>query len=145
MRQPAQAADLDRGEWLCGFHLESWGIFYLLEAFGHLALAEGEPERAARLWGAAERLGESIRTVLALAEQSEHERSLAAARWAGRGGLCSRTGRWSDDDIGRSHRLCPGEVPVERPHRCSISPSGSYRLARHTSLPQAGEGKGERG
>ncbi len=60
----------------------SWGIFYLLEAFGHLALAEGEPERAVWLWGAAKRLGEAIGTVLAPAEQPEHERGIAAARAA---------------------------------------------------------------
>lgn len=58
----------------------SWGIFYLLEAFGQLALAEGEMVRATRLLGAAERLGESIGTVLIPAEQAEHERSVAIAR-----------------------------------------------------------------
>lgn len=59
-----------------------WGIFYLLEALSHLALAEGEMERAVRLWGAVERLGESIGTVLAPAEQAEHEQGAATARAA---------------------------------------------------------------
>ncbi len=59
-----------------------WGIFYFLEAFGRLALAEGQPVRATRLLGAVERLGESIGTALAPAEHVEHERCLALARAA---------------------------------------------------------------
>lgn len=50
--------------------------------FGHLALAEGELERAVRLLGAAERLGESIGIVLAPVEQPNRERSIAAAKAA---------------------------------------------------------------
>ncbi|MCS7179511.1 MAG: BTAD domain-containing putative transcriptional regulator [Anaerolineae bacterium] len=60
----------------------TWGIFYLLEAFAHLVLAEGEPVRATWLWSMVERLGQSIGTALTPAEQAEHERGVAAARAA---------------------------------------------------------------
>ncbi len=60
----------------------AWGVFYVLEAFGHLALAEGQPARATRLFGAVERLGETIGTALVPPDQAAHERGVAAARAA---------------------------------------------------------------
>ncbi|NLF15337.1 MAG: tetratricopeptide repeat protein [Anaerolineaceae bacterium] len=56
----------------------AWGMFYSLEAFAYLATARGQFERAARLFGAAERLGESIGTLMAPSERVEHERDVAA-------------------------------------------------------------------
>ncbi len=56
----------------------SWGVFYSLEAFGYLATAGGQFERAARLFGAAEYLGEIIGTLMAPSERVEHERDVAA-------------------------------------------------------------------
>lgn len=60
----------------------TWGIFYLLEAFALLAIAEGQMERATRLFAASEHLGKSIGTRLAPSEQIDHEGGLAAARTA---------------------------------------------------------------
>jgi len=53
-------------------------MFYALEAFAYLATAGGQFERAARLFGAAERLGETIGTFMAPSERVEHERDVAA-------------------------------------------------------------------
>lgn len=58
----------------------SWGLFYLLEAFACLAVAEAQWERAARLFGAVERLGETIGATLAPMEHAEFERDIAATR-----------------------------------------------------------------
>jgi len=60
----------------------SWGLFYLLEALACLAAAEAQWERAARLFGAAERLGETIGSLIAPIERAECERDMAAARAA---------------------------------------------------------------
>ncbi len=58
----------------------SWGLFYLLEAFACLAVAEEQWERAARLFGAVARLGETIGAPLAPIERIELERDMAATR-----------------------------------------------------------------
>jgi len=60
----------------------SWGLFYLLEALACLAVAEAQWERAARLFGAAERLGKTIGVLIAPIERAECERDMAAARAA---------------------------------------------------------------
>ena len=60
----------------------SWGLFYLLEAYACLAAAEAQWERAARLFGASARLGEAIGVAMASIEQVECDRDTAAARAA---------------------------------------------------------------
>ncbi len=59
-----------------------WGIFLLLNAVGYLAAAERQFERAARLLGAADHLGESIGASLFQTDRADHETSVAAARAA---------------------------------------------------------------
>ncbi|RCK72700.1 MAG: TPR repeat:Bacterial transcriptional activator domain:Tetratricopeptide TPR_4 [Anaerolineae bacterium] len=60
----------------------TWGLFYLIEAFACLAVAEAQWERAVRLFGAAEHLGEMIGAVMAPIERAECERNTSAARAA---------------------------------------------------------------
>ena len=60
----------------------SWGLFYLLVAFACLAAAEAQWERAARLFGAVERLGATIGAPMVPIERTECERDTAAARVA---------------------------------------------------------------
>lgn len=50
-----------------------------LEAYAGLAIAQAQPERAARLWGAAERLREVIGVPASIAERDEYEPALALA------------------------------------------------------------------
>lgn len=57
-----------------------FGILYALEAFGYLAAAENQPRRAAQLFGAAERLQQTIGTSLVRLEQREHDRCAMIAR-----------------------------------------------------------------
>ncbi len=52
------------------------GIAHSLEALADLAAAQRELKRAARLWGAAERLRETIGAPLPSYERSEYERSI---------------------------------------------------------------------
>ena len=59
---------------------DKWGIAYSLGRFGVLAATIGMPERAARLWGAAEALRESIGTPLVPAELEIQQRGLELAR-----------------------------------------------------------------
>ncbi len=58
---------------------DKWSIADSLEAFATLAFAEEEPERAARLWGAAEALREAIGTALPGPDQRRHDHDVAAA------------------------------------------------------------------
>src|SRR5262249_10244596 len=51
-----------------------------LEGLAGIAWAQGQPERAARLYGAAEALREAIRAPLPPADHAEHERLVAAVR-----------------------------------------------------------------
>jgi predicted ATPase/DNA-binding SARP family transcriptional activator/uncharacterized protein HemY len=60
---------------------EKWCIASLLEEFVKLA-AQRQPERAARLWGAAEALREAIGTPLPPKERKEYGRQIAALREA---------------------------------------------------------------
>ena len=60
----------------------SWGLFYLIEAFACLAVAEAQWERAVRLFGAVEHLGEIIGAVMAPTERAECEQNTTAARAA---------------------------------------------------------------
>lgn len=60
----------------------TWGLFYLIEAFACLAVAEAQWERAVRLFGAVEHLGERIGAVMAPIERAECERNTSAARTA---------------------------------------------------------------
>jgi non-specific serine/threonine protein kinase len=55
-------------------------VAYCLEGFAGLAGARAQGARAARLWGAAEALRETISDPLAPADQPEYDRSMAAAR-----------------------------------------------------------------
>src|SRR5262249_25109293 len=57
------------------------GFPWSLEAFARLA-APGEPARAARLWGAAEALRDSLGLPLPRNEREEYDRSVAAVREA---------------------------------------------------------------
>jgi predicted ATPase/DNA-binding SARP family transcriptional activator len=58
----------------------SYGLFYALAAFGCLAAAEGRLERAARLCGATERVGEAAGVVMVPHERTWYDRAVAAAR-----------------------------------------------------------------
>jgi non-specific serine/threonine protein kinase len=58
------------------------GIAASLEAFARLAGAEGQPERATRLWGAAEALRAAIGSPLPPSEREEYDRQVAAVREA---------------------------------------------------------------
>jgi predicted ATPase/DNA-binding SARP family transcriptional activator/DNA-binding CsgD family transcriptional regulator len=55
-------------------------VAYCLEGFAGLAGARAQGARAARLWGAAEALRETISDPLAPADRPEYDRSMAAAR-----------------------------------------------------------------
>lgn len=55
-----------------------WGLGFALDAGATLALAEGNPEHAALLLGAAEAAFEHLRYLLAPIERDEHARTLAA-------------------------------------------------------------------
>ncbi len=56
------------------------GIAYSLEGFAGLTIAQGQPEQAARLLGAADTLREAIGVPLPPADRAEYERTIAAAR-----------------------------------------------------------------
>jgi predicted ATPase len=56
------------------------GIGRVLERLAAVAVAQAEPERAARLFGSAEGLREAMGAPLPPAERAEHERSVAAVR-----------------------------------------------------------------
>src|SRR5207302_3218416 len=51
-----------------------------LEGLAAVAVAQGRPERAARLFAVAEALREAMGVVLTPADPAEHDRSVAAAR-----------------------------------------------------------------
>ena len=53
---------------------------YTLEMFAELATDEGQPERAARLWGAEERLWKAIGAGMNAHEREEHDSIIAEAR-----------------------------------------------------------------
>jgi non-specific serine/threonine protein kinase len=57
-----------------------YGLFYSLAAFGCLAAAEKRLERAARLYGATERVGEMTGIVMVPHERTWHDPAVAAAR-----------------------------------------------------------------
>jgi hypothetical protein len=59
-----------------------FGIAQNLEGLAAVAVAQGQPERAARLIGAAEALREVIGAPLPPADRAEHDRSVAAGRTA---------------------------------------------------------------
>jgi len=56
------------------------GIAHSLEAFANLAVAQRQPRKAARFWGAAERLRETIGAPLPPFERTEYERDVASAQ-----------------------------------------------------------------
>ena len=58
------------------------GIARCLEALAELWGAQGQPERMARLLGAAQTLREAVRSPLPVSERTRHERRVAAARAA---------------------------------------------------------------
>jgi tetratricopeptide (TPR) repeat protein len=60
----------------------SRGIFQNLEELAAVAVAQGQPERAARLFGAAEGLREALGAPLPPVDRAEHDRSVAAVRTA---------------------------------------------------------------
>lgn len=53
---------------------------FFLEGLAHIELLQGEPAKAARLWGAAEQLRAAKGTPLAPVYQTEHQRLVAVAR-----------------------------------------------------------------
>jgi len=57
-----------------------WSARHVLESFGQLAAAERQFERAARLFGAVEHLGETLRNALLPTERVEHDRAVPMAR-----------------------------------------------------------------
>ena len=57
-------------------------IAFCLEGLGRVALAEGQPERAIRLWGAADKLRSAIQAPLPPPDRPLHERTAAHARGA---------------------------------------------------------------
>ena len=57
------------------------GVAYALEHLAGVATADGEPERAARLFGAAEALREAIGTPLPPSERTGHERDVQSVRY----------------------------------------------------------------
>ena len=58
------------------------GIAETLEAFAPLKATQSQPERAARLWGAAEALREALHSPLSPNEREEYDRNVTAARAA---------------------------------------------------------------
>jgi predicted ATPase/DNA-binding SARP family transcriptional activator/Tfp pilus assembly protein PilF len=56
------------------------GIGLLLEAFANLNAAEEIPEKAARLWGAAERLRDEIGSPILSSDQDEHDQHVTQVR-----------------------------------------------------------------
>jgi predicted ATPase/DNA-binding SARP family transcriptional activator len=58
----------------------AYGLFYGLAAFGCLAAAEGRLDRAARLYGATERVGETAGVVMVPHERTWHDPAVVAAR-----------------------------------------------------------------
>jgi len=67
-------------ESIAGFGQVPYGLFYELAAFGCLAAAEGQFERAARLYGATERVGEAAGIAMVPHEHTWHDPAVAAAR-----------------------------------------------------------------
>ena len=67
-------------------------IAWCLAGLGSVAALDEEPERAARLWGAAERLRQSIGCRPAPAARATYERAMALPRPARRGCLCGGVG-----------------------------------------------------
>ncbi len=55
------------------------GLAFTLEGFAGLAARQGQPERAARLFGTAEALREAIHAPMAACDRQEYERDLRAA------------------------------------------------------------------
>jgi hypothetical protein len=56
------------------------GVIECLEGFAHAACAQGQGERAAQLFGAAEALREAIGAPLPSIDRADYDRSVAAAR-----------------------------------------------------------------
>jgi non-specific serine/threonine protein kinase len=84
------------------------GIVASLLGSATIAAIRHAPERAARLLGAAEALHVVSGTALSVVDRPYKERTLAAARGAGRGRLCGSVGRRPAHDGGAGHRLRPG-------------------------------------
>jgi predicted ATPase/transcriptional regulator with XRE-family HTH domain len=61
-------------------HTHQWGIAWRLEGFAALAILEGEPERAARLFGAAEVVLESTNSRLDWIDRLGYDQYVATAR-----------------------------------------------------------------
>ncbi len=59
---------------------DRWGIAWSLEGLGSVAAGLNNPIRAARIWGAAQRLRREIGSPLPPSEQPRHDRELAVAR-----------------------------------------------------------------
>lgn len=58
----------------------SHGIAQTLEQFARVAIGQAQPERAARLWGAAQALREIIGAQIPSGERSIYDHAVAAAR-----------------------------------------------------------------
>jgi tetratricopeptide (TPR) repeat protein len=59
---------------------DRWGLAYSLENFASLAVVQGDVRRAARLWGAAERLRQEIGSPMPPLWQARYERFVALAK-----------------------------------------------------------------
>jgi predicted ATPase/DNA-binding SARP family transcriptional activator len=59
---------------------DRWGLAYSLENFASLAVVQGDVRRAARLWGAAERLRQEIGSPMPPLWQARYERFVAVAK-----------------------------------------------------------------
>ena len=79
-----RTGDIDQAKKIYAETLKNWqdlgnraAISHQLECFGNLAIAEEEPERAIKLFGAAEALREKIHSVMTNYEQEEYSKALA--------------------------------------------------------------------
>jgi predicted ATPase/class 3 adenylate cyclase len=61
---------------------DRWGIAWSLEGLAYVAVGFGQPDRAARMWGAMERLREEIGAPITLSERPRYERRVTSARSA---------------------------------------------------------------
>jgi predicted ATPase/DNA-binding CsgD family transcriptional regulator len=78
--QAASRALYEQSLALCRQGGDNWDIACGLEGLASVVAAQGEPIWAARLWGAAEALRESIGAPMPPVERAPHERSAAAVR-----------------------------------------------------------------
>ena len=120
----------------------------ILAGFAGLVAACGQPERAARLCGAAAGLVEAVGATLSPAGQTNFERAEAAAR-TGAGGrrVRGRLGRRAGHDAGPGARRGEVAVPVppERPGARERAPGRTERVVRADRAGAGGPAAAGRG